>query len=72
MKYTDYIVGKTYRYSEIPDEGNDNEDITVNDYGPEYLGQNGIHIRYHKSEKDVWFIYERQGNEGFFKCVYNN
>jgi hypothetical protein len=67
---TQYIVGKSYRYSEMPDE--DTDDMTVTDWGLEYLGQNAIHVRYHKTETDIWFIYEGQTNEGIFKCVYNN
>jgi hypothetical protein len=65
-----YKIGKKYRYSEIPEE--DTEHFTVSDYGLGYLGQNAIHIRYHKTETDVWFIYEEQRNEGIFKCVYNS
>ena len=65
----EYIVGKTYRYSEIPEE--DTDDLTVSWYGLEYLGQHAIHVRYHKTETDVWFIWDSQGNEGIFKCVYN-
>ena len=66
----EYIVGKSYRYSEIPQEST--EELEVSDYGKEYLGQNAIHIRYHKTEKDVWFIWDGIANEGIFKCVYNN
>jgi hypothetical protein len=65
-----YIVGKNYRYSEIPEE--DTEEYTVSDYGLEYLGQNAIHIRYHKTETDVWFIWDSQANEAIFKCVYKS
>ena len=65
-----YEVGKYYRYSEIPED--DTEELTVSDYGLDYFGQNGIHIRYHETETDVWFIYESQANEGIFKCVYKN
>lgn len=65
-----FEVGKSYRYSEIPNE--DTEDLTVSEYGLEYLGQHAIHLRKHSTEKDVWFIYEGQRNEGIFKCVYNN
>lgn len=39
----EFIVGKDYRYSEIPEENTD--DLTVSNYGLEYLGQNAIHIR---------------------------
>jgi len=65
-----YEVGKNYRYSEIPEE--DTDDLTVSNYGLEYLGQNAIHVRHHKTEKDVWFIWHSQSNEGIFKCVYNS
>lgn len=61
-----FIVGKNYRYSEILQE-----DTTVSEYGLEYLGQNAIHIREHKTETDVWFIWDGMANEGIFKCVYN-
>jgi len=67
----DYIVGKDYRYSEIPEE--DTEEFTVSEYGIDYLGQNAIHIRFHKENPiDVWFIYVAQTNEGILKCVYNS
>jgi len=65
----EYIIGKDYRYSQIPEE--DTEEYTVSSYGQDYFGQNAIHIRYHKTETDVWFIYEGQTNEGILKCVYN-
>ena len=64
-----YKVGKIYRYSEILKE--DTSKISVSDYGKEYIGQHAIHIRYHKTETDVWFIWDGQVNEGLFKCVYN-
>lgn len=63
-----FKVGERYRYSEITDL----ENVSINDYGPEYLGQNAIHIRYEGTETDVWFIYVGQGNEGIMQCVYNN
>ena len=64
-----FVVGKDYRYSQIPQDST--EEMEVSDYGREYLGQNAIHLRYHKTETDVWFIYDGQANEGIFKCVYN-
>jgi len=69
IKSSRFIVGKTYRYSEITDQ---NENVSLNDYGQQYLGQNAIHIRYHKTETDVWFVWHSIANEGIFKCVYNN
>lgn len=66
----EYIVGKSYRYSEIPQE--DTDDLVVSEYGLEYLGQNAIHVRYFETETDVWFVWNGMGNEGIFKCVYNN
>ena len=66
----EFTVGKSYRYSQIPEESTD--DYAVNDYGSDYIGQNAIHIRYHKTETDIWFIWDRQVNEGIFKCVYNS
>ena len=69
MRVKDFIVGKYYRYSQVTDV--DYEIIFVNDYGLEYLGQNAIHIREHKTETDVWFVWDRQANEAIFKCVYN-
>jgi hypothetical protein len=65
-----FIVGENYRYSEIPE--NSTDDYEVNNYGSEHLGQNAIHLRYHKTETDIWFIWHGQGNEGIMKCVYNN
>ena len=65
-----YTVGNSYRYSEIPEESTN--ELQVNSYGPEYLGQNAIHLRQHKTEIDVWFIWDSQLNEGIFKCVYNS
>ena len=65
-----FEVGKSYRYSEIPEEST--EEMSVNDYGRENLGQNAIHLRHHKTETDIWFIWDNHGNEGIFKCVYNN
>lgn len=65
-----YIVGKDYKFSDIPEE--DTEELTVTEYGQEYLGQHAIHIRYHKTEIDIWFIWIALLNEGIFKCVYNN
>lgn len=64
-----YIVGKNYRYSEIPEESTD--EIEVNDYGSDYFGQNAIHLREYETDTDVWFIWDGQANEGIFKCVYN-
>lgn len=69
-KFPDYVVGNTYRYSEIPEETTN--DVEVNDYGEEYLGKNAIHVRYHKNETDIWFIWVGMANEGIFKCVYKN
>ena len=69
MKAEDFIVGKDYGYSQISEE--DSEDFTINEYGPEYLGQNATHIRFHKKEQDVWFIWDGMRNEGILKCVYN-
>ena len=65
-----FIVGKSYRFSEIPQETTDQ--IEVNDFGDEYLGKNAIHIRELKSETDVWFIWHSMANEGILKCVYNH
>ena len=65
-----FIVGKNYFYSEIPEESTD--DLELNDYGSEHLGQNALHLRYHKTETDVWFIWIAYTNQGIFKCVYNN
>jgi len=70
MKAQDFTVGKEYRYSEIPEEST--EEYTVTEYGQDYLGQNAIHVRFHKTETDVWLIYHKQLNEGIFKCVYNS
>lgn len=70
-----FQVGKIYRYSEIPEFPNENNNLTeVNDFGKEYIGSNAIHLRYKndKSITDVWFIYHGQVNEGLFQCVYNN
>lgn len=67
---SDFEVGKEYRYSEIPEE--DTEELTVSEYGLEYLGQHAIHIRFHKTELDIWFIWNRMANEGIFKCVYKS
>ena len=64
-----YEVGKHYRFSQIPEESNDY--IEVNEYGEQYLGKNAIHIRIHENEKDIWFIWTGQANEGILKCVYN-
>jgi len=64
-----YKVGKYYRYSEIPEEST--ADLEINEYGSEHLGQNAIHLRYHNTETDIWFIWDGQVNEGIFKCVYN-
>lgn len=66
----EYLIGMNYRYSEIPEESTD--ELEVNDYGAEYLGQNAIHLRYHRTETDIWFIWDAQVNEGIFKCVYNS
>lgn len=68
-----FKVGESYRYSEIPQE--DTEEYTISEYGLEYLGQHAIHIRYHETESykcelDIWFIWDRQGTEAIFKCVY--
>lgn len=65
-----FIVGKCYRYSEIPEE--DTVDFVVSEYGSDHLGQNAIHIRFFETVTDVWFIYDGQANEGIFKCVYNS
>ena len=66
----EFIVGKNYRYSQISKE--DTDEMTTSEYGLDYLGQNGIHIRYHETETDIWFIYDGQANEGIFKCVYKS
>lgn len=65
-----FEIGRSYRYSEIPEE--DTDELTISEYGLEYIGQNAIHIRYHKTETDIWFIWDGQANEGIFKCVYNS
>ena len=74
MEYKNkYEVGKDYRNSEIPQEST--EEMTVTEYGMEYLGQHAVHVkffrRYEEDETDVWFIWDSQANEGIFKCVYN-
>ena len=69
MEKEKYIVGKDYRFSQIPET--DTNNLTVSEYGLEYLGQHAIHLRYHDTETDVWFIYDGYANEGIFKCVYN-
>jgi hypothetical protein len=66
----EFIVGEEYRYSEVPVDST--YDLEVNEYGPEYLGQNAIHLRFHKAEIDVWFIWIKQLNEGILKCVFNS
>ena len=66
---SEFIVGERYRYSQISKE--DTDDVTTSEYGLDYLGQNGIHIRNHETEIDTWFIYDGQRNEGIYKCVYN-
>ncbi|MCF6183199.1 MAG: hypothetical protein L3J56_00995 [Bacteroidales bacterium] len=66
----DFIVGKNYRFSEIPDVSTDK--IEVNEYGADNLGQNAIHIRYLEHEIDVWFIWSALSTEGILKCVYNS
>jgi len=70
MNLMDFKVGTDYRYSEIPQT--DTDELTVSEYGLEYLGQNAIHLRYHNTETDVWFIFVAMANEGILKCVYNN
>lgn len=70
MDIANFIVGKSYRYSELPEYSTDY--IEVNEHGPDYLGQNAIHLREHKTETDVWFIWDGQANEAIFKCVYKN
>lgn len=68
-----YEVGKYYRYSELPKES---EYVTVLDHGEELIGTNAIHVRIDRGDEttipilDIWFIYDGQGNEGIFKCVY--
>ena len=66
----EFKVGEEYRFSQLPEE--DTEELTVSEYGLEYLGQHGIHIRYHKTETDIWFVWVKQLNEGIFKCVYKD
>ena len=70
MEPENYTIGKDYRYPEIPKE--DTEEYTISEYGLELLGQNAIHIRFHATETDVWFVWDGMTNEGIFKCVYNN
>lgn len=72
MNNKDFTVGKNYLYSQIPKKST--KKITVTEHGEEYLGQHAIHARFHKKgiEVDVWFVWHSQGNEGIFKCVYNN
>lgn len=66
-----YVVGKNYRYSQIPKESKSQFDLK--EYGLEYIGQNAIHIRYHQGEVDIWFVWTGMAdNEGILKCVYNN
>lgn len=69
MEHTKFEVGKDYRYSQIPRE--DTEEFTVSEYGLEYFGQNAIHVRYHETQTDVWFIWDSMANEAILKCVYN-
>jgi len=70
MEQERYEVGKYFQYSQIPEV--DTEEMSVAEYGQEYIGQHAIHIRYHDTETDVWFVWHGQGTEGIFKCVYNN
>lgn len=67
--HKDYKVGHNYRYSDIPEDSTD--EMEVSDLGKDYIGQNAIHLRFHKDEIDVWFIWSGQANEGIFTCVYN-
>ena len=69
MNEKEYIIGTDYRFSQIPEFSTD--DYEVYEYGSEHLGQHAIHVRYHETETDVWFIWDGQANEGIFKCVYN-
>ncbi len=64
----DYEVGKSYKYSQIPNE--DRADITASEYGLDYPGENAIHVKFHRIQTSFWFIYDEQENEGIFKCVY--
>ncbi len=64
-----FIVGKSYRYSELPEAS---DTLTVNDYGEENLGQNAVHIRCKDTGRDVWFIFDGMTNVGQYKCVYNS
>lgn len=70
MESNDFKVGQNYRYSELPSE--DTENLTISEYGLEYLGQNAIHLKFHDEDKSVWFIWHSQANEAIMKCVYNN
>ena len=63
-----YIVGENYRYSGIPQESTD--DIEVNEYGPDLIGMNAIHLREHETNTNIWFIWEGLTDEAMFKCVY--
>ena len=65
-----FVVGKYYRHDQIPKESND--ELDVNEHGDNYLGMSAKHIRYHKTEIDVWFIWESYSNQAIYKCVYKN
>ena len=65
-----FVVGKSYRYSEIPQHSTD--EYEVYDYGDENLGKNAVHVRYHEIQKDIWFIWDGVANEAILKCVYNS
>ena len=74
MKIKDFQVGKQYRYDDIfknNEDENGHSNLEINDYGPDYLGKNAIHIRFIKEEIDVWFVYKAQLNIGIFECVFN-
>lgn len=73
MKAEEFEIGKTYPYDQI-EKFELMPNVEYKEYGPDYIGANAIHVRLWKDgevEKDVWFIWEHQLNQAYFKCVYN-
>jgi len=67
-KLDEFKEGKIYEYRKLP---TDSEDLIVEDFGEECLGQNAIHLRDINTDTDAWFIYESHTTCANMLCVYN-
>lgn len=69
MRVKDLKVGKQYAYQDI--EALQSEDVYLNEYGKDFLGEGAIHL-VHRDTFNYWFILDSCGNSYYYKLVYTN